>query len=229
MIFDPLWLLFAAPGLILALIAQFWVKSAYARASRIRTSRGMTGEDVARAILRAGGVDDVKVEPTHGFLSDHYHPLQKVLRLSEGNFHGDSVAAAGIAAHEVGHALQHKGAYLPMMLRSALVPVCAVSSNLAQILFLFGLMMAGPFGKGMMWVAVVGFAAAFLFTLVTLPVEFDASRRAVAVLRSHGLVSEVELREIKHVLTAAALTYLAAAIQALGMLLYALTRARERD
>ena len=226
---DPLYFLFALPGLIFAVIAQIMVQKAYAEASQIRARNGMTGADIAREILRRSDIDDVKVEPTSGFLSDHYHPLQKCLRLSEKNYDGDSLAAIGVAAHEVGHAIQHKQGYAPLMVRSALVPVAMFGSNFAYFLFIIGLMFAGQVGKGMMLGGIFLFAAAFVFTIITLPVEFNASSRAVAILSERGIVTEEELKPIKKVLNAAALTYVAAAVQALLMLLWALSRYRSRD
>jgi hypothetical protein len=226
--FDPLYFLFALPGIILALIAQGMVRTAYEKASKIRSRSGMTGADVAKEILRQSDITGIKVEPTHGFLSDHYHPIQKALRLSEKNYYSDSLAAIGVAAHEVGHAIQHKTRYAPLMLRSALVPVASFGSNFAYILFLIGFIFAGPFGQQLMLGAIFLFSLAVLFTLITLPIEFDASRRAVAVLTDRGIISAHELGHVKKVLNAAALTYVAAAVQALLILLYMIARYRER-
>jgi Zn-dependent membrane protease YugP len=231
--FDPVYLIFALPGILLGLWAQAKVHSAYAEASRIRSRRGLTGAQVARAILEAEGIRDVKVEPTHGFLSDHYHPIEKALRLSEANYESDSLAAVGVSAHEVGHAIQHARGYFPLMMRSALVPVCSVGSWVAQIALLLGglfLATAPGLGQTLLFWALLGYGAIFLFTLVTVPVEFNASKRALAVLSEGGIVSADELPEVKRVLDAAALTYVAGLISALGMLLYVLSlysRARE--
>lgn len=231
--FDPVYLLFALPGILLGLWAQSKVHAAYAEASRIRSRRGLTGARVAREILQAEGIRDVKVEPTHGFLSDHYHPIEKALRLSEANYESDSLAAVGVSAHEVGHAIQHARGYVPLMMRSALVPVCSVGSWVAQIALLLGglfLATAPGLGQTLLFWALLGYGAIFLFTLVTVPVEFNASKRALAVLSEGGIVTADELPEVKRVLDAAALTYVAALVSALGMLLYVLSlysRARE--
>jgi len=224
MIFDPMWLLYAAPGLLLGLWAQAKVRSAYSRASQIPSRRRLTGADTAHAILEAEGVRDVGVEPTHGFLSDHYHPLEKKLRLSESNYASDSLAAVGVAAHEVGHALQHARGYLPLMMRSALVPLTQIGSWIAQLALLGGLFLmysAPHLGKTFLFWAILGYAAVFLFTLVTVPVEYNASKRALAVIADRGIVTADEIPEVKRVLDAAALTYVAGLVSALGMLLYA--------
>jgi hypothetical protein len=224
MFFDPMWLLYAAPGILLGLWAQAKVHSAYSRASQIPSRRRLTGADTAHAILDAEGIRDVGVEPTHGFLSDHYHPVEKKLRLSEANYAGDSLAAVGVSAHEVGHALQHARGYLPLMMRSALVPLCQVGSWVAQLAMLGGILLlftAPLLGKTLLFWAILGYAAIFLFTLVTVPVEYNASKRALAVLADRGIVAVDELPEVKRVLDAAALTYVAALVSALGSLLYA--------
>lgn len=221
--FDPVYFVFALPGILLGLWAQAKVHSAYAEASRIRSRRGLTGARVAREILEAEGIRGVKVEPTHGFLSDHYHPIEKALRLSEANYESDSLAAVGVSAHEVGHAIQHARGYFPLMMRSALVPLCSVGSWVAQIALLLGglfLATAPGLGRTLLFWALLGYGAIFLFTLVTVPVEFNASRRALAVLSEGGIVTADELPEVKRVLDAAALTYVAGLVSALGMLLY---------
>lgn len=228
MVFDLNYVLIVLiPGLILGLWAQAKVHSAYARASRLRTRRGVTGAEVARAILDTSGIHDVSVEPTRGLLSDHYHPLQKRLRLSEDNYAGDSVAAAGVAAHEVGHALQHAQGYVPLMVRSALVPVCVAGQWIGQIAMLAGVLFSfvlpTGFGQTMLIWAILGYGAVFAFTLVTLPVEFNASSRALRILAAEGILGEDELPEAKRVLDAAALTYVASAVQVLLVLIYLIT------
>lgn len=231
--FDPLWLVLALPGIVLGLVASVKVRAAYARAREIPSRRGLTGAATAHEILASQGIGGVAVEPTHGVLTDHYHPVEKALRLSEENYHGDSLAAVGVAAHEVGHAIQHARGYLPLMARSALVPLCQVGGFVAQLAILGGLvlMAASPIlGRTLLLGAVLGYAAVFLFTLVTLPVEFNASSRALRVLADRGIVDDDELPEVKRVLDAAALTYVAGAVSVLGTLLYALSlygRARE--
>lgn len=220
--FDPVLLLFVVPGLLIGLWAQGRVRSAYAQASRVRSRRGLTGLATARTLLEDEGVRDVTIEPTPGFLSDHYHPLQRRLRLSEEVYSGDSLAAVGIAAHETGHAVQHARRYVPMYLRSALVPLCSVGSVLGQLAVGFGVFLAFmgfALGRWMLLAGIIGYALVFLFTLVTLPVEFNASARARAALAGHGLVDRDEMVEVKRVLDAAALTYVAATVSVLGTLL----------
>lgn len=216
-----MWLILVVPALLFGLWAQYRVQSAYARASRIRSRRGLTGERVARTILAAEGVDNVTVEPTQGFLSDHYHPIAKKLRLSEQNYAGDSLAAVGVAAHEVGHAIQDSRRYFPMKVRSALVPVVQIGSFLGQIAILGGLFLAySGLGQTLLFAGILGYVAMFLFAVVTLPVEFDASRRALRVLADGGLVAPDEMPEVRNVLNAAGLTYVASAVSILGTLLH---------
>jgi Zn-dependent membrane protease YugP len=220
--FDPRLLLFIVPGLLLGFWAQAKVRSAYARASQIRSRRGLTGAATAQAILDAEGVVGVEIEATPGFLSDHYHPLLRKLRLSQEVYGGDSLAAVGIAAHEVGHAIQHSRHYVPLYLRSALVPLCSIGSVLGQLAMGVGVFLAYSgfgLGKWMLLGGIAGFTLVFLFSLITLPVEFNASKRALAILSDRGLVDADELPEVKSVLDAAALTYVAAAVSVLGTLL----------
>ena len=220
--FDPTLLLFIVPRLLIGLWAQAKVRSAYARASRIPSRHHLTGAQTARAILDSEGVSDVDIEQTRGFLSDNYHPLQHRLRLSEEVYAGDSLAAVGVSAHEAGHAIQHARRYVPMYLRTALVPLCTAGSVLGQIALGFGVLLAMwgfMLGKWMLLGGIIGYALVFLFTLVTLPVEFNASRRARAILAGRGLVDADEMPEVKRVLDAAALTYVAATVSVLGTLL----------
>ncbi len=220
--FDPTLLLFIVPGLLIGLWAQARVRSAYARASRIRSRRGMTGLDTARTLLDVEGVHGVKIGSTPGQLSDHYNPLNHELRLSEQVYRDDSLAAVGVAAHEAGHAIQHARRYAPMYLRSAIVPLCSVGSVLGQIALGFGVLLAFMgfmLGQWLLLAGIIGYALVFLFTLVTLPVEFNASRRARLALANHGLVDRDEMVEVKNVLDAAALTYVAATVSVLGTLL----------
>lgn len=220
--FDPLYLLFLAPAMLLSLWAQVKVKGATAKYSKVPSSAGMTGAQVARTILDAHGVAAVGIEMVDGVLSDHYDPSKKVLRLSEGVYHGRSVTAAGIAAHEVGHAIQHKAAYRPLVLRQALAPAAMFGSNLSWILMLVGVVLAST---TLMWAGIALFSLAVLFTLVTLPVEFDASRRAKETLPQLGLVSNSDRAGVSAVLNAAAMTYVAAAATAILQLLYFIFRA----
>ena len=222
MIFDPLYMLVMGLGLVLSLGAQAWVKSATSKWSRVPIGRGMTGADVAAAILRVRGIHNVTIEQVGGVLSDHYDPSTRTLRLSPANYSGRSVTAAGIAAHEVGHAVQHAEGYAPMALRQKMVPVANLGTNLGVWIVIAG-MFTGIVGLAKLGVAL--FAGFVLFTLVTLPVEFDASFRARKALLETGIVSEHEARGVSAVLTAAAATYLAAAVSAILQLLYWAMRA----
>lgn len=217
MFFDPLYLLFALPGLLLAMWAQSRVSSAFNTYSRVRTMRGVTGAEVARSLLQAHGIYDVTVEETNGFLSDHYDPRGKVLRLSPQVYRTPSVAAAGIAAHEMGHALQHAQGYVPLQVRSAIVPAVQFGSSLAPWIILAGFFLRLT---PLAWLGVILFGASVVFSLVTLPVEIDASRRAKQLLVSQGVLVGDEVKGVNKVLDAAALTYVAAAVSAIGTLLY---------
>jgi Zn-dependent membrane protease YugP len=227
--FDPLYLVFALPAFLLALYAQWRVQAALGKYSRVHTGRGATGARVARAILDGYGLHNVAVERTGGFLGDHYDPLHRTLRLSPEVHDTPSVAAVGIAAHEAGHALQHAEGYWPLQIRTAMVPVVQFGSYLGPIVFLLGfLLQMTPLA----WAGVFLFAGVAVFALVTLPVEFDASRRAKELLAGQGYAWGDELAGVSRVLDAAALTYVAGLAQALSTLLYyvfLLTGFRRRD
>lgn len=226
MIFDPLYLILIAPGLLLAFLAQFWVKSAFARGAEIPMEHGWTGAQTAAAILDANGIRDVRIEPVQGYLSDHYDPREKVLRLSPDVYNGRSLAAAGVAAHEVGHAIQHAHGYGPLAIRNAIVPVAGFGSNIAWVLLLVGIGLGlSGFGKTLAILGCALFTTVVIFQLVNLPVEFNASTRARQTLLVNGLVSQAEDQEIGRVLRAAAMTYVAATITAILQLLYFLIRA----
>jgi Zn-dependent membrane protease YugP len=218
-----LYIMLALPGLLLGLWAQARVKSAYGKYSRVATSRGMTGAQVARAMLDSQGLYDVAIEESKGgTLSDHYDPRSKVLRLSPEVYRTPSIAAAGVAAHEAGHALQDAKGYAPLALRSSLVPAASFGSSLAPLIVLAGVMLEAIAGVGIQvaWAGVILFAAAVAFTLITLPVEFDASKRAKRELQTQSIVMGNETQGINRVLDAAALTYVAAAVAAVGQLIY---------
>lgn len=223
-----LYLVFSLPALLLGFWAQHKVQSAFNKFSKVRTFTGLTGAEVARRILDSNGLTHVRVEQTGGFLSDHYDPMAKTLRLSPNVYRSNSVAAAGIAAHESGHALQHAEAYFPLQIRSAIVPTVRIGSWLGPIIFMLGLIFMGT---TVAWIGLILFAATAVFALVTLPVEFDASRRAKAFLSTSGIVYNTEMQGVNKVLDAAALTYVAAAIQAVSTVLFYLflLTGRSRD
>ncbi len=218
------WLLFALPGMILALWAQSRVKKAFKKYSKVRTMRNVTGAEVARALLDSQGLYGVAIEPIKGNLTDHYDPRSKVLRLSDGVYNQNSVAAAGIAAHEMGHALQDQQKYAALGLRSAFVPAANFGSRTAPILVSIGFMMLfflkSDFGYYVAMGGVLLFGLSVIFTLITLPVEFDASKRAKKLLVSNGILIGDEIEGVNKVLDAAAWTYVAAAVVAIGQMLY---------
>lgn len=227
--FDPIYLLFAIPPLLLGLWAQFRVQSAFRQYSKVRTANGMTGAQAARAILDANGLHNVAVERVGGMLSDHYDPSHKVLRLSEAVYGTPSVAAVGVAAHEAGHALQDKLHYGPLRLRSAIVPAVSIGSWLGPIIFMIGFFMSGATGNTIAIIGLIFFSMTAVFSLVTLPVEFDASKRAKQQLATSGLMSPQEIKGVDQVLDAAALTYVAAALQAILTMLYYVSLLARRD
>jgi uncharacterized protein len=229
MYFDPLYFVFAAPPMLLGLWAQFKVKSAFNKYSQVPTQSGINGAEAARRILQRGGIGNVTVEPVEGMLSDHYDPRTKALRLSEAVYSQRSIASVGVAAHEAGHALQDKSGYMPLQLRAVMVPTVSIGSNLGPILFMAGMFLAGSLGTTLAWAGILLFAAVALFALVTLPVEFNASNRAKELLVSQGIVSSSEMKGVNAVLDAAALTYVAAAAQAIMQLLYFLNVMNRRD
>jgi Zn-dependent membrane protease YugP len=213
-----LYFLFLIPPLILGFVVQRWLKKTVAANMQIDVANGLTGAEVARQILDRNGLHGVPVEPSPGgALSDHYDPRQKSVHLSEPVFRGRAVASTAIAAHEVGHAIQHAKAYAPFRARSAMWPAVAFASNA----WIF-LLMIGAFAQlfGLVFFAIILYAVVVLFQLVTLPVEFDASRRAMGQLKDMGLVSTGESQGARKVLTAAAMTYVAAALAALSQLAY---------
>ena len=208
---------------------QFYLQRTYAKYSRLANSRGYTGEQVARSILDAYGLQNVKVEMVPGALTDHYDPMAKAVRLSEPNFHSPSAAALAVAAHEVGHAIQDAKAYAWLRARASILPVANIGSNLGPIIFMVGLFM-GSAGGIFMTIGIGLFAAAALFQLVTLPVEFDASNRALAILKKMNFLEPSEMNGARSVLTAAALTYVAALATTVAWLLnYAAIMMSQRE
>ena len=211
--FDPTFFLLI-PAMIFAFWAQWRVQSTYQKMSRVRATNGMTGREMAHTIMTRNGISDVGIEEVDGVLTDHYDPRVKKVRLSIGNYEGDSLASIAVAAHEVGHVLQHSTGYAPLALRSAIAPVAGFASNLAFPLFLVGLIFRSSMSLFFMDLGILFFSGAVLFQLVTLPVEFDASKRALAQLTETGAIAPQEVAGAKKVLDAAALTYVAAAAMA---------------
>lgn len=223
MIFNPMYILYIAPALILAFWAQAKVKGAYRKYSQVPMSGRLTGAQVARQILNSFNLSDVRIEQIPGNLSDHYDPRSRVLRLSPAVYQGSSIAAAGIAAHEVGHAIQHGQGYFPLHLRTYIFPVASLGTNAAWILIVLGLTLSSlgiMFGQGMILLGIVLFLGYVLFSFVTLPVEFNASSRALHALEGFGYLDRDEIAGARKVLNAASLTYIAAAAMALMQLIY---------
>ncbi|HJX41045.1 MAG TPA: zinc metallopeptidase [Anaerolineales bacterium] len=215
------YLVFMLPAFILVVLAQWWVNSTMRRWGQVRSTGGMTGTEVAKRLLRYGGMGDVSLEGVPGNLSDHYDPQSRTLRLSPGVAQGQSVAALAIAAHEIGHAEQDHQGYLPLQFRAALVPAVNIGSRLGWMLILLGLALRTALGTQLAWIGVASFSLGALFSLATLPVELNASSRARALLTQAGLVqSSEEQRGVNQVLTAAAFTYVAALAAAVLQLLY---------
>ncbi len=218
-------MLLLVPGIILSLYAQYKVKSTFQKYSKKKAVSGVTGAQASRRLLDQAGLTDVTIEEIPGNLSDHYDPRSRVLRLSQGVARSDSLAALGVAAHETGHAIQHANGYVPMQLRSAVVPAASFGSSLGPMIFFMGLIFASF--RPLMTIGIVLFTAAVIFQIVTLPVEFDASSRAMKLLQSNGLVVQSEAQGTRKVLTAAALTYLAAALMAILSLVRMILISRE--
>ena len=213
--FDPTYMLVLI-GVVICMLASVKVKSTYAKYASVRSMSGMTGKDAAERILKGAGIYDVRVEHISGQLSDHYDPRNKVLRLSEAVYGSESVAAIGVAAHECGHAIQDEVGYVPIKIRGAIVPVVNLGSALCWPLFLIGLLMGAP---GLINIGIILFSLVVAFQLVTLPVEFNASGRAMRILDGTGILSGSELQGAGKVLRAAALTYVASALSSILQLL----------
>ena len=221
--FDPMWFMIMIPPLIFMIYAQARVNSAFKKYAKIANSRGITGAEAAEKLLRSNGLDNVRVEGVKSRLGDHYDPSKKVLRLSPEVASTPSVAALGIVAHEVGHAVQDKVGYSFMRFRTSLVPAANLGSTLGYVFVILGFLLAAfgtAFGMTVVWIGVFLFSLAVIFSLVTLPVEYNASNRARQMLRSTGLVVAQEYDGASAVLSAAALTYVAATLQAVAQLFY---------
>lgn len=228
MFFDPLYFIVLAPGLLLALWAQWRVQTAFSEGKMIASSSGLTGAQAAAEVLRSAGISGVAIEPVEGTLSDHYDPRDKVLRLSPDVYQGRSLSALGVAAHEAGHAIQDASHYPLMGIRSGLVPLASVGSNVSWILIVIGISLMGMrsiLGQPIVLLGILAFSLTVLFQLINLPVEFDASRRAREMLTRNGLITAQEDAVVGHVLSAAAMTYVAATITAILTLVYYLIRA----
>jgi hypothetical protein len=229
---DPLYLILLAPAFVLSLAATLLTRGTFKKYSTVPASSGLTGAQAAERMLRSQGVFDVKIERIEGFLSDHYDPSQKVLRLSPDVYDSDSLSAVGVACHEAGHALQHAHAYAPLALRTALVPLAQFGSKASELIIMAGFLLMifaghghGGIGLLLLKVGIVFFAATVVFTLVTLPVEWDASHRAKAHMVSSCIVGPGQEVAAGRVLNAAFLTYIAAAVSAVLTLIYYLIRA----
>ncbi|MDD7793741.1 zinc metallopeptidase [Clostridium sp. 'White wine YQ'] len=223
--FDPT-MIILIPGIILAMWAQSQVSSTFNKYSRVRSFNGLTGAEVARSILDSAGLFDVSIEQVRGSLTDHYNPRTKVLALSEDVYSSTSVAAIGVAAHEVGHAIQHNEKYAPLLIRNAIVPVANFGNYFSWILILIGIFFAAT---NLMYLGIVFFLAVVIFQLITLPVEFDASRRAIVKLEGRNLLIGDEINGAKKVLKAAAMTYVAAAANAILQLIRLLAIVSRND
>lgn len=206
-------------GVVICLLASAKMNAVFSRYSRVPSHSGMTGRDAAEALLHREGIYDVRIEHISGNLTDHYDPRAKVLRLSDATYNQTSVAAIGVAAHECGHAIQHARGYAPLNIRSALVPIANFGSSIAWPLIVIGLIMNSQTAQLFLNLGVLAFSAAVLFQLVTLPVEFNASRRALQILGNTGMLYPDEVKDTRRVLTAAALTYVAGAASAILQLL----------
>jgi len=223
--FDPLFLVLVLPTMIFAMWAQHRVTSSFKQYSQIHISRGMTGAQAASEVLRQAGVYGVQIERVDGHLTDHFDPRDNAIRLSESVYDATTVAAVGVAAHEAGHAIQHANGYVPMRIRAAIIPVTNIGSKLAMPLILIGFLMGMT---GLINIGILLFGAVVIFQLVTLPVEFNASRRAIASLESSAILAGDELAGSKRVLTAAALTYVGALAVSLAQLIRLIAISRRR-
>lgn len=226
--FDWTYLVFILPCIVISLICQANVSSAFSKYSKIPNSRGMTGAQAAEFVLRQNGITGVRIEHVAGKLSDHFDPRTNVIRLSDSVYGSTSVAAVSVAAHEAGHACQHAENYLPNRIRSAVLPIARVGSQLSWIFIIIGLLFTAKVGYVMLYIGIILFSASVLFTLATLPVEFNASKRALACIRETGLMVGDEYNGTKRMLQAAAMTYVASALTAIMQLLRLLIIAQRR-
>ena len=222
---DIYYIILVGPTILLSLFAQFMVKSTFSKYSKVPCSKGVTGTAAANLLLRSNNINDVKVEAVAGSLTDHYSPSDKKLRLSEPVYAAASISAVGVAAHEAGHAIQHARKWGPLALRSTLVPVANIGSSMGPVLAVAGLAAGFPL---LINIGILLFGGAVLFYVITLPVEFNASNRAIAILRSNNVLNNEELKGVRKVLNAAALTYVASALTAIANLLRLILLSRSR-
>ncbi len=227
------YLIFLLPAMILGFWAQMKVKGTFSKYSMISNSRGMTGAQAARMILDRNGLSYVRIEHIAGELTDHYDPRDNVIRLSSSVYNSTSIGAVGVAAHEAGHAVQHAEGYAPIKVRNAIIPVCNLGSRIGPIMIIAGCLFAGTFGRNLIVYGIMLFSLVALFQMLTLPVEFNASGRALSVIRESGIFDEEDYRGAKKVLSAAAMTYVAALVTTLSQILYYAVRflgvGRRRD
>lgn len=227
--FDWTYIVFILPCIIITLICQINVKSTFSKYSNIRNSRNMTGAQAAEYVLRQNGVTGVRIEHVAGNLSDHFDPRANVIRLSDSVYNSTSVAAVGVAAHEAGHAVQHAQNYLPNKIRTAILPVARLGSQLSWLLIFLGLLFTAKVGFVLLYIGIILFSASVLFTIATLPVEFNASKRALECIKNSDLLYGDEYTGAKRTLQAAAMTYVASALTAIMQLLRLILIARRRD
>lgn len=223
--FDPTMILLV-PAIIISFWAQSKINSAYSEYSQVRTINGYTGQQVARMMLDEAGLFDVRIELINSKLGDHYDPASKILRLSSEVYSGASISSAGIAAHEVGHALQHKERYAPLVIRNSIVPIVNIGSNVSWMLFFVGILLGF---KGLTTLGIILFSGVVIFQLITLPVEFDASTRALNILKSRGILYGDETKSAQKVLDAAAMTYVAATLMAVSQLIRLIAISNRRN
>ncbi len=226
--FDWTYLVFIVPCIIITLICQINVKSTFSKYSKIRNSRNLTGAQAAEYVLRKNGVTGVRIEQVAGSMTDHFDPRTNVIRLSETVYNNTSVAAVGVACHEAGHAVQHAEGYMPNKIRSAVLPMAKIGSQLSWILILFGLIFTAKIGFVMLYIGIILFSLSVLFTIATLPVEFNASKRALECIKESDLLYGEEYTGAKRTLQAAAMTYVAAALTAIMQLLRLIIIANNR-
>lgn len=226
--FDWTYLVFIVPCIIITLICQIKVKSTFSKYSKIRNSRNLTGAQAAEYVLRKNGVTGVRIEQVAGSMTDHFDPRTNVIRLSETVYNNTSVAAVGVACHEAGHAVQHAEGYMPNKIRSAVLPMAKIGSQLSWILILLGLIFTAKIGFVMLYIGIILFSLSVLFTIATLPVEFNASKRALECIKESDLLYGEEYTGAKRTLQAAAMTYVAAALTAIMQLLRLIIIANNR-